>query len=530
MPRSVTAASPSRERDPGRLEPPRYALSVGLLLAFAGAKLAVHLLTGGRYGYFRDELYYLDAGRRLAFGYVDFAPLVALFAKFGLLLGGSLHAIRLIPALAGAGVVALAVVLAWQLGGGRFAQGLAGLALLVSAALLVIDTILSMNAVEPLFWMGAVAVLIRILQTGNSRLWLWFGLLVGLGLENKHSTLLFGFAVVVALLLTEHRREFAKPWIWLGGALALAIFLPNLLWQIAHHFPTLEDLENLRRMGKNIVPGPGAFLWQQIFLVHPVLFPIWLAGLVWFFRDRQRRVLGWVYLVFLVTMFALHAKNYYLLPIYPLPLAGGAVAIERWLERTSARRGGRARPWPKAAIMTVVVLAALPVDLFMLPILPAAQYIADSTFLRLQQVKTEAHHESLWPQIFADQFGWRELVGEVARIYWVLPAGERAQTGIFASNYGEAGAIDEFGPRYGLPPATSAHQNYYYWGWHGFHGKNLILLQADPGEWAQRCRSVEPVGRHESPYGMAEENQTIYLCRGIKFTFAEIWPQLKHWN
>ncbi len=502
-------------------------LALGLLVGLSATKLLIHLLTGGRYGYFRDELYYLDAARHLAWGYVDFPPLVAVYARIGLILGGSLHALRLIPAIAGAALVALTMLIARQLGGGRFAQGLAGLAVLVSPAYLVVDNFLSMNAVEPLFWMGCIAVLIRILQTGNSRLWLWFGVLAGLGLENKHSTLFFGFAAVVAVLLTEQRREFRKPWIWLAGAAALLIFIPNLLWQIQHNFPTLEDLENVRRSGKNIVLAPVSFAWQQIYLLHPVLFPLWLAGLVSFLRRRQTRVLGWTYVVFFLIMFALHSKHYYLFPSYPMLFAGGAVATESWLAAGAATRR---ELWPKAAIVALIVLSASVIDLFMLPILPPPKYVAYSRFLHLEQVKTEVHHESPMPQVFADQFGWEELVAEVAKIYWSLPPDQRDRAAIFANNYGEAGAINFLGPKYGLPQAICAHQNHYFWGPPPFDGDTMIVLQGDRHELEHDFASVEEAGAHSHPYGMAEENGPIYLCRGPKFKLSDVWPRLKHWN
>jgi len=515
---------PGGETPSAQSTPP---LALRWLIILVGIKLAIHLATGGRYGYFRDELYYLDAGRHLAWGYVDFAPLVAVYAKIGLLLGGSLHAIRLIPALAGAGVVALTITIARELGGGRFAQGLAGLAALVSPAILAIDNFLSMNAVEPVLWMGAVAVLIKILKTGNSRLWLWFGVLAGLGLMNKHSTVFFGLAVAAALLLSQHRRELLKPWIWLGGLVALLIFLPNILWQVAHHFPTLEDLENVRRSGKNIVLGPLDFTWQQIFLLHPVLFPLWLAGLVSFLRQRWTRVLGWTYVVFFLTLFAMHAKHYYLFPIYPMLFAGGAVATERWL---AARDATRAKLWPKAVLVTLIVVATSVVDVFTLPILPPEAYIKYSAFLHLSQLKTEAHHKSSWPQMFADQFGWEELVAEVAKIYQSLSPEERRRTAIYANNYGEAGAINLFGPKVGLPPAICAHQNHYFWGPPKFDGDTVIVLQGDREELEKYFRSVEVAANHSNPYGMEEEDQPIYLCRGPRFKFSEIWPQLKHWN
>jgi len=332
---------------------------------------------------------------------------------------------------------------------------------------------------------------------------------------------------VVALLLTEHRREFMKPWIWIGGLIALAIFVPNLVWQVQHHFPTLEDLENVRRSGKNVVLGPGAFVWQQTLSMNPLLFPVWVAGLIWFLRERRWRLLGLMFAVFFVVMFLMHAKDYYLFPMYPMLFAGGgAVVFERWL----ARRPEGQRRWLQPVAIGIVILVNIPVDLLVLPILPPEKYIAYQNALHLGISKTEVAHEGPLPQIFGDQFGWKELVKEVADIYWSLPPDVRARTGIFASNYGEAGALDLFGPAYKLPPAICAHQNYYFWGDQGFDGDNLIWLQWGPRSIGRLCNSVEKVGEHYHSYGMGEENRPIYLCRGLKKPLRELWPELKHWN
>ena len=263
-------------------------LAIGVLIALCACKLLLHLFTSVlRYGYFRDELYYLDMARHLDWGYVDAAPLIAVYAKVALLMGGSLAALRILPALAGTALIVLTVLIARELGGNRYAQFLAGLCILLCPSILVTDSLLTMNAFEPLFWMGCILVIARIVRTGDSRLWLWFGVLAGLGLENKHSTLFFGFAVTVALLLTPNRREFAKQWIWIAGAIAIALFLPNLIWQVHHHFPTIEDLENVRREGKNVVLGPLGFVKQQIIAMDPILLLVWFPGLIWLLRDRN---------------------------------------------------------------------------------------------------------------------------------------------------------------------------------------------------------------------------------------------------
>jgi hypothetical protein len=504
-------------------------LSIPVLSALVAAKIALHIPGLFRYGYFRDELYFLDCARHLDWGYVDHAPLVAIYAKIALLLGASLPALRVLPILAGVAVVVLTVLIARQLGGDAFAQALAGIAIVFAPVSLMIDSILSMNAFEPVFWMGCVWVLIRIVRTGDSRLWLLFGALAGLGLENKHSTLFFGAAVAVAILATPLRRELLRPWIWLGAGIAVVLFLPNLIWQWQHGFPTLEDLENVRVIGKNVELAPGAFMVQQILMLNPATLPVWLAGL-WFLLaggGRRFRVLGWTYVSLLAVMMALHAKDYYLAPIYPMLFAAGGAAFAGW---TSAVARDRLR-LPVQALLALSV--AVPGAVFAplaLPILQPASYLAYQQRLGFAPEKTEVAHEGPMPQLWGDQFGWPELVSEIADIYNSLPAEERARTGIFASNYGEAGAINLFGPEHGLPAAICAHQTHSMWGPGEFRGDNLIWLQWEP-EWLEgRCDSVEIVGEHHHPWGMEEENRPILLCRGLTVPLAEQWPDLRHWN
>jgi 4-amino-4-deoxy-L-arabinose transferase-like glycosyltransferase len=499
---------------------PRVAIPI--LVALCAAKLLLHLFTSVRhYGYFRDELYYLDMARHLDWGYVDAAPLIAAYTKVAMLMGGSLAALRILPALAGTALVALAILITRELGGGRYAQLLTGIAILLCPAFLALDSLLTMNAFEPLFWMGCIWVIARILRTGDSRLWLWFGVLAGLGLENKHSTLSFGFAVVLALFLTYHRREFARQWIWIAGAIALALFLPNIIWQIRHHFPTIEDLANVRREGKNVVLGPLAFVKEQIMDMHPILLPMWLAGLVWFLRDLRWRLLGVIFAVFFVTMVVAHAKNYYVFPIYPMVFAGGAVAIERWL----ATRAG----WTRVAVIAVIVLAALPAIPLVTWMLPPETLLAYQNAIGFKPPKTEVHQESLLPQPIADQFGWPEMVSEVAAIYNSLPPDERAKTGIWGGNYGDAGAINEFGPRYGLPRAWSRHQNHWYWGPPPQVYKNLIVIQWGLEDVRENCTSFQAF-EHYQRFGMEDENTPIYLCRDVQFDIQKIWWHSHHWN
>src|SRR5271157_2543541 len=444
-----------------------------LLAAIAAVKLLLHLYAGRHYGYFVDELYYLACAQHLAWGYVDQPPLIALVAWIARgLLGDSLPAIRLLPALAGAGLVLMTGLMARELGGKRFAQALAALCVLAAPGFLALDHFLSMNAFEPLFWMGCAWVVIRILRTGDARLWLWFGLLAGIGIQNKHSMLIFGFGIVVGLLLTPERRVLRTKWFWIAGLAAFAIFLPNLLWNVQTHFPFLELQANIRRSGRNVDLTPFAFLGQEVLAMLPMSAPIWLAGL-WFFFFRPEgkpfRALGWAWLVAAALILALNPRTYYLFPAFPVLFAGGSVLWERWLA------GARVQ-WIKAAYAALIFLMAAVLAPTMVPLLPVETYIRYSAATHLQQPRVETHKLGPLPQLFADQFGWEEMVATVARVYNGLPAEVRASTAIFGQSYGQAGAVDLFGPKYGLPQAISGHLSYYLWGPRGYTGESMIVM------------------------------------------------------
>ena len=519
------SASPEWSLPPETSDAP---LSLAWLLALSGSILLLHVLLSRRYGYFRDELYFLDCGRHLAWGYVDMAPMIALFSRFALTFGAPLWLLRSMAAVGAAGIIAITMLIAWRLGGNRFAQALAGLSAMAAPMYLASGSLFTMNIFEDWFWMGCAYVLIRIIQTGNSRLWLWFGVLAGLGLMNKHSTLFFGLAVVAALILTTQRKEFVKPWIWIGGAIALLIFMPNLVWQVQHNFPTLEDLRNVQATGKNVVLSPVAFVVQQILVMNPLLFPVWLSGL-WFFlfgRGTKYRPLGWIYLGLLVIFIVLHGKDYYLAPAYPMLFAGGAVAIEGGLGRSRVTAG---KHWPEAAIATIVVASGAFLAPAVTPLLSPQGQVAYRQRFHIEDQKAEVNHNGPLPQMFGDQFGWPELVEQVAAIYNALPPEQRAKTAILAGNYGEAGAIDLFGPRYGLPTALSGHQTHYFWGTMGFTGDTVITIQYGPHFLSTMCDAVTPETMHSHPWGMAEENHEIYLCH-LKKPLAEMWEEQKLWN
>ncbi len=240
----------------------------------------LQMLFNGRYGYFRDELYYISCSNHLAFGYVDFAPLLAWLTRaFRIAFGDSLHAIRLLPALAFGAEVALSGFITRELGGKRWAIFLACISVLLAPVILANGTRLAMNPIEPLFWMGCVYVLLLALNRDQPELLLWCGVLLGFGLENKHSTVFFLVAVVAGLLLSPERRLLATKWFWIATAIAFCIALPNVIWQVLHHFPTLEDLRNVKATHKNIELPPLPFLQQQMQMLNPCSVFVWLGGL-----------------------------------------------------------------------------------------------------------------------------------------------------------------------------------------------------------------------------------------------------------
>ena len=312
------------------------------VLAPAVVKLLVHAATAGSYGYFRDELYFLDCARHLQWGYVDDAPGFVLLFKVAMILGGSLQVVRMLAALAGAGTVVLAALFARELGGRGFAQFFAGLCVLAAPVCLGVDSILCCGAVEPLFWLGCALLAVRIVRTGDARLWLGFGVVAGLGLQMKYTMGLVLGCFVAGMVLTETRREMRRPLFWAGVGVAFLLFLPSLVWQIDNHFPLVTDLRNIARTGKNVVLTPLQFVWQQIEFLNPLLLPFWLAGLMLLLRRSWTRFLGVFYLLLLVALILLHGKNYYLAAAYPMLFAAGAVAVEGVLARWG-------RAWPKVA-------------------------------------------------------------------------------------------------------------------------------------------------------------------------------------
>ena len=507
----------------------KWSSGLAIVAYLAALKFLLHMMTAANYGLFVDELYFLACGEHLAWGYVDMPPLTAFQAWLARsMFGDSLYAIHLLPALIGAANVLLIGALVRQLGGQRYAQGLAALAFVVAPAWFAIHAYLSMNSVELLLMTGCAFVLVRVIKTGNPRLWPVFGLLAGVGMLNKHTMLLFAFALILSLILTSQRQLIWNWWFVAGGTIALIIFSPNFVWMWRHHFPHLELLANIKRNQRNVTLSPFGFMGQQILFMLPTSLPVWLAGL-WYFlagRGRQRfRTLGLAYLVSLGVLLASSGRTYYLLPAYPMLLAGGAVAIEQWFSRVGWS-------WVRPAYTGVIAATGMLLAPVLLPLLPPESYIRYTSTIGISQPKLETRKTSALPQLFADRFGWPEMVQTVAAAYHAIPLPERQKTAIFGQDYGQAGAIDFYGPKMGLPKAISGHLTYWYWGPRSYTGE-IILVMGDRREVLEsKFEKVEKVGEVRHPYAMASLQWDLFLCRRPKGwrNLQEIWPRIKNWN
>jgi len=496
--------------------------SIAIYAAFFAAKFALLASVNGRYGLFRDELYYLDCARHLGWGYVDHPPLsIAVLWISTQLFGDGFWGVRLPGYLAGCATVVLAGMLTRAIGGGRFAQLLVCTAMLFSPVYLALASFYSMNPIDHVFWLGAVLVLVKLIETEGPRWWLLFGAVCGLGLMNKLSVIFLGAAVVGAMTLTPLRAQFRSPYLYLGGVVALVLVLPNVVWQIVHGFPTLEFMHNAALYKNRFMP-PHEFLLAQVVEAGPFNAPIWIAGVVFGVRHalvKPYRPLMYVFVLVLAFFLVTTAKPYYLASALPIALAFGCVAWERWSERRVVLRAGY------LSLMVVLGVALLPLSL---PVLPPETAIAFHRAIGIGASHGENTAVGELPQHFADRFGWRELADLVADAYEALPAAEQGACIILTNNYGEASAINCFARDRGLPRASSGHNNHFLWGPGENSGEVALVFDDDEARLREIYREVTEVGRLVQPYAMPfEHGRPLYLCRGLKHPVAALWPDTK---
>lgn len=482
----------------------------------AVAKIVMHVLTNQRYGFHRDEFYYVVGGQRLGLGYVDHPPITPLMARLATEMFGptSLEGLRLFPAVAGGGMVVLTAIITQQMGGRARTQLLAAIAVVATPLFMATNGMFQTVTFDQLWWLVGTALLVLLLKTGDLRYWLAIGVAAGMGLQTKYTIVLWGMGMLLGILLTQHRAMLKTPYPYLGGLIALAIFFPNLLWQIQNDFPSLEFTENNNANWREEA-SLGNFVSSQVLFVGPILFPLAVFGLYQLFSERNKTYhpLGWLALSVLAVSLATQAKPYYVGPLYPLLIAAGAVGIERWLQSRPKLESAK---WVQYGIFGAVVLNGLIPAPIVMPILPLETYIDAG----LMAVNDE----------FGEMVGWPELVEQVEMVYNGLPAAEQAKVIILTGSYGEASAINILGDD--LPEAYSGHNSYYLWGIGDNEGEVVIAVRMSEAFLRQHFDDVQLAAIIQTPYNIKSEiyGQPIYICRQPKQSLSRIWKAFKHYE
>ncbi|HUO13576.1 MAG TPA: glycosyltransferase family 39 protein [Verrucomicrobiae bacterium] len=526
--------------------PSSFFSGMTLVWMIALATFVLHMYFNNRYGYFRDEFDYMSCGDHLQWGYVDQPPLIPFLIHFcRTIFGDSLRSIRFIPALASSLLLVQTAAIAREFSGRRYAMILSAVCALVAPQYLSNGSLLGTNCLEPNLWMGCTYCAILAIRRSNPRYWLWFGIIAGIGLEEKYSIAIFGAGIVIGLLFTEQRRVFLNKWIWRGGLAAFLIFLPNLLWNIHNHWPFAQLMHNIHAEGRDVVLGPFSFFFQQLLLVNPFTAPIWLAGLfaLLFWRPlRPYRFLGWCYLVCYTAFFVLHGKNYYLSPIYPMLMAAGAVILEAALDRprldpsqsTAAETLHPRLQWLKPVIVVLLLANGIYLAPAVLPVFSPEHFLEYARHLPMKlPVMEHFHARAALPQWYADQFGWKEIADEAVVAWNQLTPEERQDKncGILAQDYGQAGAIEFFDRKLGLPPVLSGDRTYWLWGPHGYSGDCLIVFGYRRERLEQLFGEVDFVGLSAANPWALEQEIGVNICRKPKFgTLEQLWPQFKRWR
>jgi 4-amino-4-deoxy-L-arabinose transferase-like glycosyltransferase len=476
------------------------------VVLIAAAVTAVLIVFASGYGYHRDELYFLEAGRHLAWGYADQGPVTPLIARgMSEISATSLTVLRLPSAVAAGAIVVLTGLLARELGGRGRAQLIAAACAAVASIVLFTGHLLETSTFDLLIWTVLSVLVIRAIRTGDDRLWVVAGVLLGVGLLNKPLPAFLALGLLAGVLIAGPRALLRNPYVWAGAGIALAFWAPWIVWQADHGWPQLDVSKSIAE-GNSASSQPWwAIVPFQFLLISPVLAPVWIAGLVRLFRDpavREYRFIAWAWVVLAVVFMATRGKPYYLAGLLPLLLGAGAPVVDDWLDR------GRAAA-RRALLVGAVILSAVIGGVIALPILPAedAGPVVD--------VNADV----------GETIGWPELARTVAGVYRRLPSGAVILTG----NYGEAGAIDRYGPALGLPQAYSGHNAFGDWGPPPDDAAPVVVVGIAADDRSSELRDCTVAARISNNAGVDndEDGIHVYVCRGPVQNWAEAWPDLR---
>lgn len=484
----------------------------------------VELITGMKYPVFRDEFYYLDCANHLSWGYVDH-PSLSIFILFvwKSIFGSSLISIRLLPAVTGAILILLTGKLTESLGGSRSAQMLSAIAAASVPSYIAIANFYSMNVFDLLFWAMLFLILIKLINTQDQKLWLWFGLIAGLGLMNKISIAYFGAALFTAMLFTKERAWLKNKYFWLGGAISVTLFLPYIIWNIANDYATLEFIRNASNY-KIAGIGPLDFFKEQVLQTNPLNFILWFPGLIALIVYkplRKYRLFGFIYIFVYIILTVQKSKPYYLAQMYTILISAGAIAVTSFVEK---RKIGFLR----YTLGTLIVVFAMLISPIIIPVLEPDGLVKYMDKIGLTVNTGENSKQGKLPQLLADRMGWSELTDKTASVYRSLDEIERKHTSIFAKNYGEAGAINYYGKPLGLPEVISGHNSHWLWGPMTDTIVVLIVVGSKKESFEDSFNSVEQIDVFNNQYSMPYEmNLPILVCRKPKAPIRELWLRSK---
>ncbi|CDM65874.1 glycosyltransferase family 39 protein [Pyrinomonas methylaliphatogenes] len=486
-----------------------------LIAGFAVVKLIFHTIVNQQYGFHRDELATLDDARHLAWGYVAYPPFTPFIGRLALtLFGESLAGFRFFAAMAQSVAIVLAASMAKHLGGNHSAQWLTALAVAISGVSLSASSLFQYVSFDYLWWVLIAWLIVRLVETDDRRWWVAIGSAVGLGFLTKYTILVCVAGLAVGVLATPLRKHLVSPWLWAGVVISLVIASPNLVWQMKHDFITLEFLKSIHARDVSIGRTDNFFVNQLFVPANPATVPLWSAGLIALFISpslSRFRVLGWMAVSSFAIFAAAQGRDYYAASIYPMLLAAGASWVMSRLDVRAA-----AEKWVMMAAVPVLLLAGAFVAAIVLPIAPVGSHWWKRALAQNGDLR--------------EQFGWPELVAEVARIWNTIPENERARAAIFCTNYGQAGAINLYGPRYGLPQAISGVNSFWARGY-GNPPPETVIVLGGQREWLQqRFESVILAGRVPNSLGVENEESRqpdIYLCRRPREPWSELWPKIR---
>ncbi len=486
------------------------------MIAIALATVIVHLIFGNRYGIHRDELATLDDARHLAWGYVAYPPVTPFFGRLSLILfGTSIRGFRFFANVAMAIVVVLTGLMTREMGGRRGAQVIAAVA--VVPYCLGAGALMQYVAFDALAWVLTAYFVVRLLKSGDARWWIGIGAALGLGMLTKWTMGFFTLGIVGGVLLTDARRYLKSKWLWIGVGLSILIFLPNIVWQAQNHFVSLDMLKHIHV--RDIREGRTAHFLPQQLMLTGLRTVLAVAGLYFCFlasAGKRFRMIGWMYVITLALFVILRGRWYYMGPAYPMLYAAGAVWGEGWL--ATMARG-------KAITVRTLAWAALAFDIavtsaFFMPLAP----LGSKWWKAAASVQGD----------YKEELGWPELVQEVARIRDSLTPQQREHLAILGTNYGEAGAINLYGPQYGLPQAISGVNSFWVRGYGNPEPQTVIILGLSQEYVDRRFTSCRVAGHTPNPYGVINEetgdHPDIFVCGPPKVGWPEFWKHFRYFG